>query len=84
MGGKIYFIVFLGFSIGKCSHNIGCFIQYIARVIFVNTLGPEGFKYCFIVFAILNLTSAIFSWRINFEYNENEAKLIATKSKSAE
>lgn len=71
LGSKIYYLVFTGFTFGTYNFNIGCLIQWIARLLLVPENNKfEGFKLCFYIFAGFNLISVILSYFIKYEYDE--------------
>lgn len=51
-------------------------LQFLIHYLFVNIMGKEGFKYCFMVFGALLLAGSIISIKINFEYHPSELKYI--------
>lgn len=51
-------------------------LQFLIHFLFVNILGKEGFKYCFIFFGVLLIIGSIISYKINFEFHESELKYI--------
>lgn len=68
-GGKFYWITFTGFGIGAV-------LQFLIHYLFVNIMGKEGFKYCFIFFGVLLLMGSVLSVKINFEFHPSELKYI--------
>lgn len=59
VGGECYWIIFTGFGIGSL-------LQFLIHFIFVNQLGNDGFKYCFIFFGVLLIIGSVMSIFVEF------------------
>lgn len=65
MGTKIYPYVFWAFTIGQI-------LQFFLHYFLVVELGKEGFTYCFIIFAVIQIVGVILSISVNYNYQVKE------------
>jgi hypothetical protein len=73
-GGKVYYLVFSGFSFGTVEFIIGCLIQWLSRLFFVsNDDKYSGFTICFYIFAAFNLLAILLSIFLKYDImSENQ------------
>lgn len=68
LGPKLYYLTFLGFSIGGI-------IQYIFHKYLVETYKEDGYIYCFIIFGVFLFVALAIVLRVDYPQHQEEADL---------
>ena len=67
-GTKLYPFIYFGFSGASLT-------QFFLHLTLVRNFKDEGFKYCFMIYAFLQLCGLVTSFLFRFEYRHDEQKL---------